>query len=76
MVTDSHIPADRNGLNFCVSTREISRHDETAISNARGRAPGSGSSDLREDPVPAQAYLARYVTGFGPQALAGLRVGV
>lgn len=78
MVTGSHIPADRNGLKFYLPTGEIAKSDENAISAALG-----GQTRIAADPgLPvacpgaAQAYAARYVAAFGPQALAGLRLGV
>jgi len=38
MVTGSHIPADRNGLKFCLPTGEIAKTDEAAILAALGVA--------------------------------------
>ncbi len=75
MVTGSHIPADRNGLKFYVPTGEISKADEAAIGAARGRAAGTGQGALRRGDA-GQAYVDRYLAGFGPEALAGLRIGV
>lgn len=76
MVTGSHIPADRNGLKFYTPTGEITKADEAAILAALGSAP------RQPGPTPVQAgsvgadWVARYVTGFGPAALAGLRIGI
>ncbi|TNF23440.1 MAG: phosphomannomutase [Rhodobacteraceae bacterium] len=75
MVTGSHIPADRNGLKFYVPSGEISKPDEEAIGAALGRAPGGGTA-ARSAREAADDYVARYLDGFGPGALAGLRVGV
>lgn len=77
MVTGSHIPADRNGLKFYVPSGEISKADEAAISaaHAAGTAPVAGAGTRRAIDALA-AYRDRYVTAFGPTALAGLRLGV
>ncbi|WP_339109889.1 phosphomannomutase [Thioclava sp. GXIMD4216] len=78
MVTGSHIPADRNGLKFYIPEGEISKADEAAIKAARaaGRKPQGSGGQARPAPDAGAAYIARYVQGFGAQALAGLRVGV
>lgn len=78
MITGSHIPADRNGLKFYVPKGEISKADETAIMAALERAhPDAAVPGAQEsDPGCAARYLARYRSAFGPQALAGLRIGV
>lgn len=77
MITGSHIPADRNGLKFYRPDGEISKADETAIS-------GLLETDFTPNPLggvtqsraASQAYMDRYVDAFGPQALAGLRLGI
>ncbi|WP_444451725.1 phosphomannomutase [Rhodobacter capsulatus] len=77
MVTGSHIPADRNGLKFYLPTGEISKADEAAILVALTHpAPTSRPGPLQLRPDAGQAYVARYVTAFGPGALAGLRLGL
>ncbi|GAB1481159.1 phosphomannomutase [Paracoccaceae bacterium] len=78
MVTGSHIPADRNGLKFYLPGGEITKADEAAILAALGRAPSAGPAGPapRMDDRAGPAWVARYVTAFGPQALAGLRLGV
>ncbi len=77
MVTGSHIPADRNGLKFYTPAGEISKEDEAAIGAHLGRAQATGSKGVLQDGAAArEAYLARYTTSFGPEALSGLRVGV
>jgi phosphomannomutase len=77
MVTGSHIPADRNGLKFYLPGGEIAKSDEEAITAALGS--GSDSTErgdhIREEGALA-AYVARYVSAFGTDALTGLRVGV
>ena len=75
MVTGSHIPADRNGLKFYTPRGEILKAHEAAITAELGHAPDPGpvapaTTDARA------AYAARYVSAFGGQALAGLRIGV
>lgn len=76
MVTGSHIPADRNGLKFYIPEGEITKADETAILGALGAPAGPGGGTLEADAGAAGRYGARYVAGFGPEALRGLRVGV
>lgn len=77
MVTGSHIPDDRNGLKFYTPTGELTKTGELAIGGALGRPPGG-----QDGPAPVQdaaagpAFLARYVSAFGAEALAGLRIGV
>ncbi len=76
MVTGSHIPADRNGLKFYTPSGEITKADEAAILAHLGQ-PRAGKTATRAICATAGAdWVARYVTGFGAQALAGLRVGV
>lgn len=78
MVTGSHIPADRNGLKFYTVTGEISKGDEAAILAAANRhwpdVPPLPS--VIEAPETLPAYVARYVSAYGPKALTGLRIGV
>lgn len=76
MVTGSHIPADRNGLKFYVPTGEISKQDETAIGAHLGRTSAGLDAAEADGSAAVTAYLARYVDGFGPTALAGMRIGV
>jgi len=78
MVTGSHIPADRNGLKFYTPEGEITKTHEAAILATLGQ-PGSATTP---GPAPVihtgagAAYVARQVTAYGPDALAGLRIGV
>ncbi|MDO6732122.1 phosphomannomutase [Marinovum sp. 2_MG-2023] len=79
MITGSHIPADRNGLKFYTPQGEISKADEAAIlANLETPAPAASAPGRREDVqgVAIEAYVARYAASFGPEALAGLRVGI
>lgn len=77
MVTGSHIPADRNGLKFYVPEGEITKPQEAAILAALG-APFAPVAQGRATQVAGAlaAFGARFATAYGPQALAGLRVGV
>ena len=84
MVTGSHIPDDRNGIKFYRPDGEILKEDEPGI--LRQVIGGDILWDetgaiLPSLPLPvitdiAAHYIARYVKWFGPNALAGLRVGV
>ena len=77
MVTGSHIPADRNGLKFYRPDGEIGKADEAAILSALGRsAPEAPAGTRHEEAGAGPAWIARYVGAFGPEALAGLRIGV
>jgi phosphomannomutase len=78
MVTGSHIPADRNGLKFYTPAGEITKAEEAAILAALPRpapavVPGPAP---RQDHTAGAAYVARYRTAWGGDALAGLRIGV
>lgn len=79
MVTGSHIPADRNGLKFFLPSGEITKLDEAHMTAQLAQL--LPSLPLRQ-PAPCQAvdaqepYIMRYVSAFGPQALAGLRIGI
>ena len=86
MVTGSHIPADRNGMKFYLPDGEIAKADEAAIlkvldrpaaaaAAAAAAAPGPGPAPVSETGA-GPRWIARYVTAFGPLALAGLRIGV
>lgn len=78
MVTGSHIPADRNGLKFYTLAGEISKQDEAAILSASGQDWPVAKPPVPDVAIPeaATAYVARYISAYGPQALAGLRMGV
>ncbi|WP_283176720.1 phosphomannomutase [Gemmobacter sp. 24YEA27] len=78
MVTGSHIPADRNGLKFYTPAGEITKEDETAILGALGRDPGNAAPDGRrlQEAGGNTAFIHRYVSVFGPDALQGRRIGV
>ncbi|MFN4058673.1 MAG: phosphomannomutase [Roseinatronobacter sp.] len=77
MVTGSHIPANRNGLKFYTPAGEITKLEEAAILRALD-APHTPAriQGLLTARDAAPAYAARYLTAFGPTALAGLHIGV
>jgi phosphomannomutase len=78
MVTGSHIPSDRNGLKFFSRQGEISKTDENRIASALTKgvlsAPKRGAFTMQS--TARAEYIDRYTSAFGPQALAGLRLGV
>lgn len=76
MVTGSHIPADRNGLKFYTPQGEITKVDEGAILAALGGDTAADTDGALRQHDAGPAFVARYVTAFGPQVLAGRRVGV
>jgi phosphomannomutase len=76
MVTGSHIPEDRNGIKFNTPAGEILKGDEAAI---RATVVEPRAERLPLPPVDETArheYRARFVAAWGPDALAGRRVGV
>ena len=76
MVTGSHIPGDRNGLKFYRAEGEITKADEIALRQAVGAAePSTGVRPLVTQGQAASAYVARYVSAFGADALAGMKIG-
>lgn len=76
MITGSHIPDDRNGLKFYTPEGEITKAEEGAILAALGADhPADGPAPVTETAV-NRAYVARYLTAYGPEALAGARIGV
>lgn len=76
MITGSHIPADRNGLKFYSTSGEITKEDETAIKENLGRSAGAGGGVVEKDTGVGAAFVARYVTACGPDALRGKRIGL
>ncbi|WP_374412082.1 phosphomannomutase [Novosphingobium colocasiae] len=84
MVTGSHIPDDRNGIKFNRVDGEVLKPDEQAMRVQEVLLPELFDSDgmLRDaqpEPAPIDveaAYLERYATFFGAQALAGMKLGV
>lgn len=81
VVTGSHIPFDRNGIKFYRADGEISKQDEqamldtevetSALASATPAAPLPAATG-----EPAEAYLQRYLSVFGAQALAGMRIAI
>jgi phosphomannomutase len=86
MVTGSHIPDDRNGIKFNLTTGEILKDDEAAIRAQIVALPkDTFTPDGRLAAPPAlppeeraafEAYLARYLSFFPVDWLRGLRVGL
>ncbi|WP_149139823.1 phosphomannomutase [Gemmobacter caeruleus] len=80
MVTGSHIPADRNGLKFYTPLGEITKAHEAAILAALPRPapadPAIHGPARRQAAGVGAAWRARILAAFGPQALAGMRIGV
>ena len=77
MVTGSHIPADRNGLKFYSRRGEITKIDEEAIIAALGATPSKvPAAEQIEDTTAEQAFVQRYVSACGSDALSGRRIGL
>lgn len=85
MVTGSHIPDDRNGIKFYRCAGEVLKDDEAGIiGQAVALDPALfGPDDQLIAPAPLSPvtdvtadYVARYTGFFGPDALAGLTIGV
>ncbi|GLK64544.1 MULTISPECIES: phosphomannomutase [Paracoccus] len=85
MVTGSHIPDDRNGIKFHRAKGEILKPDEAGMTRQvltldRARFDADGAlinpPPLGEPVDITQGYVRRYVDFFGPEALAGLRLGL
>ncbi len=77
MITGSHIPADRNGLKFYTPHGEVSKVEEKQILDGldlEHSLAADPSPVTQFDPNPA--FIARYITAFGSNALAGQSVGV
>lgn len=81
MITGSHIPESYNGIKFYRPDGEFLKQDEAPVKEramaieAEGRdlAPLEPGEPLDEI---AESYVQRYVGAFGPDALAGVRIGV
>ncbi|MHC4885107.1 MAG: phosphomannomutase [Planctomycetota bacterium] len=85
MVTGSHIPDDRNGIKYTRVDGEIMKEDELGIKAQAVELPAdlNDSGMFAEAPVlpevdttAAEQYIQRYVDAFGPQALAGMELGL
>ncbi len=79
MVTGSHIPDDRNGLKFYTRHGEITKADETAITDGvaeLGTERPVAPAEMAEDTTARSAFVARYTGFFPPDHLAGLKIGV
>jgi phosphomannomutase len=77
MVTGSHIPFDRNGIKFYSQAGEITKADETRISqSAIDLADDALTSALPEVNRGAyRGYIDRYVGFFPRKCLAGMKLG-
>ncbi len=84
MVTGSHIPDDRNGIKFYRPHGEVLKSDEAGMKRqAVSLDTGFDGEGMLLSPAPLpdvtdaeRAYIARYVDAFGPDALAGRKIGV
>jgi phosphomannomutase len=88
MVTGSHIPEDRNGIKFNLPSGEILKDDEAliraeevalpaALFDATGAfADGADAALPAEESAAYDGYLARYLSFFPADWLAGLRIGL
>lgn len=81
MITGSHIPEAYNGIKFYRPDGEFLKVDEAPVKaraaeieaerrDACSIEPGEPLADV------AESYVARYVSAFGPDALAGFRIGI
>jgi len=81
MITGSHIPFDRNGIKFYRADGEISKADETAISDAIVNLHGLSLAEQNALPssvnsIALQRYVQRYTTLFNKDLLKGWRIGL
>ena len=86
MVTGSHIPDDRNGIKFNLSTGEILKEDEAGIRRQSILIPNDmfdvtgNFSHRRTSPSvmgdAEELYVSRYLELFPKNALQGKRIGV
>lgn len=86
MVTGSHIPDDRNGIKFNRADGEIDKTDEAGIRGSEidldetlFDASGelcAGATSRTTVPEVESRYKQRFLAFFGPEVLAGVRVGV
>ncbi len=78
MVTGSHIPFDRNGIKFYRPDGEISKSDETEISNAIVQINTAKTRHILPalNPAAQEQYVQRYLDFFPAQYFKGLRLGV
>jgi phosphomannomutase len=87
MVTGSHIPEDRNGIKFHLSTGEILKRDEARIKAQTVTLPdlfqtngaflsGARPSLPAVEPRARALYRARWLEAFPPGLLRGRRIGV
>jgi len=75
MITGSHIPADRNGLKFYLSSGEIEKADEAGIAGALGEG-NAGPIHAVADKDVLEGYRERYRDLLPRHRLEGWRIGV
>jgi phosphomannomutase len=76
MITGSHIPFDRNGIKFYRPDGEITKADETAISDAIITLENLNFELAEINPAAITQYVHRYLDFFPPQCFEGLHLGV
>ncbi|MGR8929263.1 MAG: phosphomannomutase [Gammaproteobacteria bacterium] len=78
MVTGSHIPFDRNGIKFYRAEGEISKADETAITNAIVEVDDLIDSDVLPEfnPAATEQFKKRYTALFAGDLLSNWRIGL
>lgn len=86
MVTGSHIPDDRNGVKFQLSTREILKSDEALITNGEVEFDeelfDNSGFFVNQYQLPGESsegydlYCKRYVDFFGDKFLFGKNIGL
>lgn len=85
MVTGSHIPADRNGIKFNRAHGEFLKSDEMAMREEDVNLPAEWFDDKGNLTHPVKlpdvidvssAFIERYRTFFGEEALKGLKLGI
>ncbi len=80
-ITGSHIPETYNGIKFYRPDGELLKKDEAPILAFADKALAAGKVPDAvllpdADPMPASAYVARYVACFEPGVLKGAKLGV
>ena len=82
VITGSHIPESYNGIKFYRPDGELLKDDEAPIrelASASLARPPDGNAVVElgaPDTAVGDAYVARYIDAFGPNALSGLKLGV
>lgn len=81
MVTGSHIPESYNGIKFYRPDGEFLKEDEAPVKERAQAVESEGRSVAAIEPgAPAaeitESYVLRYISAFGPDALAGQKIGI